>query len=92
MNWGLHYSFLIPATNDRVPCVYVENNRVVNLVPAVPIRVSYRDTVGNSSTGKVHPELLKLKFDHGHDQTIVNGISRIGYMAGGNSALWVDET
>ncbi len=28
---------------------------------------------------------------HGHDQTIVNGISRIGYMTGGKAALWTDE-
>lgn len=28
---------------------------------------------------------------HGHDQSIVNGISRIGYMKGGKSALWRDE-
>lgn len=28
---------------------------------------------------------------HGHDQSIVNGISRIGYMKGGKSALWQDE-
>ena len=28
---------------------------------------------------------------HGHDQTIVNGISRIGYMTGGKAARWVDE-
>ncbi len=28
---------------------------------------------------------------HGHDQTIVNGISRIGYMTGGKAALWKDE-
>ena len=28
---------------------------------------------------------------HGHDQTIVNGISRIGYMNGGKAALWNDE-
>ena len=28
---------------------------------------------------------------HGHDQTIVNGISRIGYMSGGKAARWVDE-
>jgi arylsulfatase A-like enzyme len=28
---------------------------------------------------------------HGHDQTIINGISRIGYMAGGVSARWTDE-
>ena len=28
---------------------------------------------------------------HGHDQAIVNGISRIGYMKGGEQALWLDE-
>jgi arylsulfatase A-like enzyme len=28
---------------------------------------------------------------HGHDNTIVNGISRIGYMSGGKKARWVDE-
>ena len=28
---------------------------------------------------------------HGHDFTIVNGISRIGYMTGGKAARWVDE-
>ena len=32
-----------------------------------------------------------MKPSHGHDQTIVNGISRIGYMTGGKSALWTDE-
>jgi arylsulfatase A-like enzyme len=33
-----------------------------------------------------------MKPSHGHDMTIVNGISRIGYMSGGKSALWKDET
>ena len=42
-------------------------------------------------TGKANPEQLKLHPSHGHDQTIVDGISRIGYMSGGKSALWVDE-
>lgn len=28
---------------------------------------------------------------HGHDMTITNGISRIGYMTGGTAALWKDE-
>jgi arylsulfatase A-like enzyme len=28
---------------------------------------------------------------HGHNNTIVNGISRIGFMTGGKSAQWVDE-
>ncbi len=30
-------------------------------------------------------------WSHGHNCTIVNGISRIGYMSGGKAARWVDE-
>jgi len=88
---GFDYSFLMPATGDRVPCVYVENQRVVGQDPKDPIRVSYSEPFGNEPTGKDHPELLKLRPSHGHDQTIINGISRIGYMSGGNAARWVDE-
>jgi len=88
---GFDYAFYYPATNDRVPCVYIEGRRVVNLDPADPIRVSYKDKVGDDPTGADHPERLKMKADNSHSQTIVNGISRIGYMAGGNSARWVDE-
>ena len=88
---GFDYSFLIPATGDRVPCVFVENRRVVGLDPDDPITVSYKDKTGNWPTGKENPELLKMHPSHGHDMTIVNGISRIGYMTGGKSALWVDE-
>jgi arylsulfatase A-like enzyme len=88
---GFDYSFIIPATGDRVPCVYVENRRVVGLDPKDPIQVSYGQPIGNEPTGRDHPGLLKLKPSHGHDQTIVNGISRIGYMSGGKAARWVDE-
>ena len=88
---GFDYSFLIPATGDRVPTVYVENHRVVGLDPADPIEVSYQDKIGDDPTGKENPELLKMKYSHGHDMTIVNGISRIGYMTGGKAARWVDE-
>lgn len=88
---GFDYSFLIPATGDRVPCVYVENQRVVGLVPNDPIQVSYAEKVGDEPTGREHPELLKMKLSRGHDFTIVNGISRIGYMTGGKAARWVDE-
>jgi arylsulfatase A-like enzyme len=88
---GFDYCFLIPATGDRVPCVYVEDRQVVGLDPNDPIRVSYGRPVGDEPTGKDHPELLKMHPSHGHDQTIVNGISRIGYMAGGKAARWVDE-
>jgi arylsulfatase A-like enzyme len=88
---GFDYSFIIPATGDRVPCVFVENHRVVGFDPADPIAVSYGIKVGNEPTGRDHPELLKLKPSHGHDDTIVNGISRIGFMAGGKAARWKDE-
>ncbi len=88
---GFDYCFLLPATGDRVPCVYVENRRVVGLDPNDPIQVSYKEKIGNEPTGKENPELLKMHPSHGHDQTIVNGISRIGYMTGGKAARWVDE-
>ena len=88
---GFDYCFLMPATADRVPCVYVENRRVVGLDPADPIKVSYGQPIGNEPTGKANPELLKYRPSHGHDQTIINGISRIGYMSGGKAARWVDE-
>lgn len=89
---GFDYSFLIPATGDRVPCVFVENHHVVNLDKNDPITVSYTAPLDpNAPTGKKNPELLKLHPSHGHDMTIVNGISRIGYMTGGQSALWRDE-
>jgi arylsulfatase A-like enzyme len=88
---GFDYSFIIPATPDRVPCVYIENDRVANLDPKDPISVSYDKPIGNLPTGKAHPELLKMMFSHQHDETIINGISRIGYMTGGKTAWWNDE-
>ena len=91
MDIGFDYNFIIPATGDRVPCVFVENRRVVGLDPKDPIRVSYSEPILTEPTGKEHPELLKMLPSHGHDMTIVNGISRIGYMSGGKSALWIDE-
>lgn len=88
---GFDYSFLLPATGDRVPSVYVENRAVVNLEAADPIEVSYKEKVGNRPTGYENPELLRFEADPQHSDTIVNGVSRIGHMGGGESALWVDE-
>ena len=88
---GFNYAFLIPATGDRVPCVYVENDRVINLDPKDPIQVNYVNKIGSWPTGKENPELLRMKHSDGHDNTIVDGIGRIGYMTGGSSALWKDE-
>ncbi len=80
---GFDSAFIIPATGDRVPCVYVEDHHVAGLDRNDPIQVSYGKPVGQEPTGAEHPELLKMHPSHGHDQTIVNGISRIGTMSGG---------
>ena len=88
---GFDYAYYFPATNDRVPCIYIENREVAGLEPSDPITVSYRKKVGNEPTGKENPEKLVLPYHLGHDGTIVNGISRIGWMSGGKNALWNDE-
>ena len=90
---GFDYSFIFPATADRVPSIFVENHTVVALDATDSIQVSYSHKVGNEPTGYEHPELLKLKSspNQGHDQTIVNGIGRIGFMSGGKIARWTDE-
>ncbi|WP_234408574.1 sulfatase-like hydrolase/transferase [Marinilabilia salmonicolor] len=84
---GFDYSFIIPATGDRVPTVFVENHHVVNLDSSDPIEVSFREKVGDRPTGTENPEKLTHQWSHGHNHTIINGISRIGYMSGGESAL-----
>ena len=88
---GFEYAFIMAATQDRVPTVYIENGRVARLDPEDPIEVSYTRNFPGEPTGLENPELLKLKWDHGHNQSIVNGIPRIGYMKGGEAARWVDE-
>lgn len=89
---GFDYSYIMAATADRVPCVFIENGQVANYDPTAPIEVNYNKNFTGEPTGKDNPELLyNLKPSHGHDQSIVNGISRIGYMKGGGKALWKDE-
>ena len=90
---GFDYHYIMAATADRVPCVYIENGRVAHHDASAPIEVSYHQPFAGEPTGRTHPHLLtKLRPSHGHDQSIVNGISRIGYMKGGGKALWTDET
>lgn len=89
---GFDYSYIMAATGDRVPCVFIENGRVVNWDPEAPIEVSYRQPFEGELLAKDHPELLyNLSSSVGHNQAIVNGIGRIGYMRGGGKALWKDE-
>jgi arylsulfatase A len=94
---GFDHSFLLPSTNDRVPCVYLENYRVVNLDPKDPLHVGNR--VGPNPKSTVYPDgktdreaMTYYQSSHGHNSSVINGIGRIGYMAGGKSALWNDET
>ncbi len=89
---GFDYHYIMAATADRVPCVFVEQGRVVNYDPTAPIEVSYRKPFEGEPLGSTNPELLyNQKHSHGHDMAIVNGIGRIGYMKGGGKALWRDE-
>lgn len=88
---GFSESFIMASTNDRVPSVYVKNHRVYGLSPSDSLFVNYRQNFEGHPTGKSHPQLLKLHPSHGHDMTIHNGISRIGFMKGGYSARFKDE-
>lgn len=89
---GFDCHYIMAATADRVPCVFIENGRIAQYDASAPVSVSYEQNFDQEPTGKTHPELLtKLRPSHGHDQSIVNGISRIGYMKGGGKALWQDE-
>lgn len=88
---GFDYAYIMAATQDRVPTVYIENGLVENLDPNDPIEVDYKKNFEGEPTGKDNPEMLKMKWHHGHNHSIVNGIPRIGYMKGGESAKWIDE-
>ncbi len=88
---GFDYSFIMAATQDRVPTVYIENGNVVGLDPNDPIEVSYSKNFEGEPTGKDNPELIRMKWSHGHNNSIVNGIPRIGFMKGGEKAKWKDE-
>ena len=87
---GFDYSYIMAATQDRVPTIYIDNGKVVNLDSKDPIAVNYDKNFPGQPTGKENPELLSMKWHHGHNSSIVNGIPRIGYVSGGASANWSD--
>lgn len=88
---GFDHSFIMAATQDRVPTVYIENGEVVGLDPNDPIQISYQEIFEGEPTGLNNPEMLKMNYSHGHNNSIVNGIPRIGFMKGGEKAKWKDE-
>ena len=88
---GYDYSFIQAATNDRVPCVFLENNKVIGLEAEDPLYVDYRKNFPGEPTGKDNPELLRMHPSVGHAGSIVNGVPRIGFQKGGKAAQWRDE-
>jgi arylsulfatase A-like enzyme len=89
---GFDESFIMAATTDRVPTVYIQNRKVINLQSSDPLFVSYTKNFEGEPTAISNPELMtKQKWHHGHNQSVHNGIPRIGFMKGGKSALWHDE-
>jgi len=95
---GFDSSFIIPTTNDRVPCVYLEDHNIVGLDPADPIHVhnnSYAAVDVAGSTQYPHNDVSAQTYytsSSGHNNSIIKGIGRIGYMSGGQAALWNDES
>ncbi len=88
---GFDYCFLLPNTNDRVPPVYVENHEVLNLDTNDPITVSTSEIPNSNPYRSVDTNTLTYASTHGHDDTVWNGVGRIGYMSGGMSARFRDE-
>ncbi len=87
---GFDHAYILAATQDRVPTVYIDNGYVAGLDANDPISVSYQKNFEGEATGKDNPELTTMKWHHGHNNSIVNGIPRIGYMKGGEAAKWSD--
>ncbi len=73
---GFDEFFGYPATNDRVPTVYVRGHRVVGLDPADPIKYTFDPKVA-AAGGMVR---------------WAAGRERIGFMSGGKAAWWKDTT
>lgn len=88
---GFDSCFLLPTTNDRVPQVYVQDHRVLNLDPSDPLWVGDKKPSPDHPTGITDRDSLKMNWSHGHNATIHNGISRIGFYTGGHAARFRDE-
>lgn len=91
---GFDYSFIMAATGDRVPCVFVQDGSVVGLDPKDPIEVSYKRPFPGDpdlKSGEIRASLA-MDWSHGHNMAMVNKVGRIGWMRGGAGAIWDDTT
>jgi arylsulfatase A-like enzyme len=71
---GFDEFFGIPATNDRIPTVFVRNYRVLGLDPSDPIQYSFKEAEAKSAG--MSPWAA--------------GRNRIGWAKGGKAAWWKD--
>lgn len=88
---GFDHCLLLPTTNDRVPQVFVEDHKVRGLDPTDPLWVGNDKPSEDHPTGISHRSELKMDWNVGHNGTIHNGISRIGFYTGGEQARFRDE-
>lgn len=90
-----HYVYNLDPEDDSLEVAYPEEGHHAYQEERFgdydhPVDV-HQPLVGDLPTGLSHPELLRYPADVQHSGTIINGISRIGHMAGGQSAWWDDE-
>ena len=88
---GFDHCFILPTTNDRVPQVFVEDHRVRGLDPADPLWVGDAKPAPDFPDGVSGRSGLVMDWSHGHNQSVHNGIGRIGFYTGGVAARFRDE-
>jgi arylsulfatase A len=88
---GFDHCFVLPTTNDRVPQVFVEDHRVSGLDSKDPLWVGSQAPGPDHPTGVSHRHALKMDWSHGHNNSVHNGVGRIGFYTGGMSARFRDE-
>ncbi len=88
---GFDHCFILPTTPDRVPQVYVEDHQVRGLDSNDPIWVGNQKPSPDFPTGITERDKLRMDWSHGHHDSVVNGIGRIGFFTGGHAARWRDE-
>jgi len=88
---GFDHCFILPTTNDRVPQVFVEDHRVRNLDPADPLWVGDTKPAPDHPTGVDQRSRLTMDWSKGHNDTVHNGIGRIGFYTGGVKARFRDQ-
>ncbi|MBK1880055.1 sulfatase-like hydrolase/transferase [Pelagicoccus mobilis] len=89
---GFDSAYILPTTNDRVPCVYVDGHYVENYDPEDPIYVGDTLEEVQMPGSTQYPNARELNPKEKFYKSVVNGIGRIGYMSGGKAALWDDYT